>query len=233
MANITRTITFKTMSCLPQNFKKLVTALQKHRFREGKENGVYNFDDRGNYITGVLVTKIPVLLRSFDVDKLSVVRVRDEQYDVIPFGLDYSYATLEVYSSRSKLRLVESFLFDVSEGIGFTPFSVDIHRFFDLLQKRAMPFSLTTMRIKEFEFEQNLRGTFAPKVLETSAGMKLLKRFKDNIAMIGTKVRVDGTDVLLRLSPEGSISFSCDEESQQAVEVQLKRLLVEKKRLLE
>jgi len=221
------------MSCLPQNFKKLAVALQKNRFREGKEIGISSFSDHGNYLTGVLVTKIPVFLRSFDLGKMSVIRVPDQQYDVIPFGLDYNYATLEVYAPKGKLKLVENFLFDISEGIGFTAFSIDIHRFFDLLEKRAVPFSLTAMRIKDFEFEDSLRGTFATKVLETTSGMKLMKRFKNNITMIGTKLRIEGTDVLLRLNPEGSISFSCDEDSRQRVEVQLKRLLVEKKRLLE
>jgi hypothetical protein len=233
MANISRTVTYKTMSCLPQNFKKLAVALQKNRFREGKDVGISKFADQGNYLSGILIAKVPVFLRSFDLDKLTVVRVADQQYDAVAFGLDYDYGTLEVFASKAKLKLVESFLFDISEGIGFGELQIDVGRFVNLLEKRAVPFSLTSMRIRDFQFEQNLRGTFAPKILETSSGLRLMRKFKENITMVGIKAQLEGKDVLLRLSPDGSVTYSCDEGNKQLVEVQLKRLFVEKKRLLE
>jgi hypothetical protein len=223
-------ISYFRLNCSAKAFDALKKVVKESKFVDKEEFGIMKFRDMDTYFTGILLVKIPVFLPVLDFSTLSKSKKEEDYtYDVIQFGADYQYQLLEVFSSRSKWRRIDSFFSEVgASGIGISEIEMTLEDTISMIKKRQPDFSLTGISLSNFSFAQGITGRFNAKISNNSMGKKLLNQYTEAVKSLEVVLKIDKEPLRMKISAPVNFQYWIPEEMSNDAQNFIKRLFFKK-----
>ena len=225
----TRVAYFK-FNCSQKSFLTLRSLVQKSVFNEEEEIGVVKFKNFDTYFTGILVCKIPVYVTLADVKNLTKVK-REETYtyEFVPFGIDYTYQLLEVYSTRTKKDKIDEFFDQIgASGYGIGDLEMELSDMLSIIKKKQPEYRINALGFKDFNLVPGVAGRFNAKIVSNSVGKKMLSQYVDSISAVDLNLNMEKEILRLKLFSPTNIQFWVDSGLENEAMLYIKRLFFKK-----
>jgi hypothetical protein len=223
-------IAYFRFSCSQKSFVHLRSLVQKHGFTEKEDFGVVKFKNIDTYFSGVLVFKVPAYLVLADVENLT--KIKKEQtytYEFLPFGIDYTYQLLEIYSTRTKKYQIDDFFSEIgASGYGITDIEMSLDEMLYLIKKKQPEYIINTLGFKDFNLVQGITGRFNARITSNSVGKKMLSNYADSISTVDLNLNMEKEPLRLKLSSPTNIQFWVDGGLENEAILHIKRLFFKK-----
>jgi len=186
-----------------------------------------NFD---TYFSAVLLVKIPVFVTLADVKNMTKVKKEETfTFDFIPFGVDYNYQLLEVYTSRTKKRIIDDFFSEIgASGFGITDLEMTMDDIITTVKKRQPEFFVNSIGFKDFQLVQGISGRFNAKITNNSVGKKMISQYADSISSVDINMKMDAEQLRIKLTPPLNVQFWTDAGQENEAQMFIKRLFFKK-----
>jgi len=223
-------VSFFRFNCSQKAFESLKQLVQKSSFSEKQDYGIMKFRNLDTYFSAVLLVKIPVFVTLADIKNMTKVKKEETfTYDFIPFGVDYNYQLLEVYSTRSKKRFVDDFFTEIGgSGFGITELEFTMVDLVSILKKKQPEFYVNSIGFKDFILVEGISGRFNAKIKNNSVGKKLLNQFTESIASVDVNINMEKDQLRFKVTPPLNIQFWVDGGLENDAQMYLKRLFFKK-----
>jgi hypothetical protein len=223
-------VSFFKFNCSQKSFDTLRQLVQRSTFSEKEEFGVMKFKNFDTYFSAVLLVKIPVFVTLADVKNMTKVKKEETfTFDFIPFGVDYNYQLLEVYTSRTKKRIIDDFFSEIgASGFGITDLETTLDDLISTVKKRQPEYFVNSIGFKDFQLVQGISGRFNAKITNNNVGKKMISQYAESISSVDLNLKMDNDQLRIKLTPPLNVQYWTDEGSENEAQLFIKRLFFKK-----
>lgn len=223
-------VSFFKFNCSQKAFDGLKQLVQKSTFSEKQEFGITKFKNLDTYFSAILLIKIPVFVTLADITNMTKVKKEETYtYDFIPFGVDYNYQLLEIYTTKSKKRFVDDFFTEIgASGFGITELEYTMVDLISIIKKKHPEYYVNSIGFKDFLLVEGLSGRFNAKIKNNTVAKKLINQFADSIASLDFNINMDKEQLRLKINPPLSAQFWVEGGLENEAQMYLKRLFFKK-----
>lgn len=183
-------IIFKRFNGKNITIKDLRRRLKDSSYESQKEEGYVLRDVDENSIYADYIFRFPTLVNRFDDKTFEFVREKATRIAIVGFSIDTAHNLLSVFSRASGLTRLITDLGRITElqlaidDVVFSPRNVQ-----RAFRRSAFDFSITSLKVKNFAYGNEIVGTYTARIKNEIEGDKLINAYHGDIAYFGGNIK--------------------------------------------
>ncbi|MCZ7393147.1 MAG: hypothetical protein ABOK23_08725 [Candidatus Methanoperedens sp.] len=200
------TMLFKRIQSDGISLKDIIKKIKENEYSKSKGEGFAIKEIGENIIYANYIFQYPSFINKFDDESLDIKKEKIINKAVISFSIDFSHNLIVVFSNSSNARRLLTELGKITdfempiEDVNFSPLNL-LPKF----KKSNNILNITSLRIRNFKFNQKLSGTFWVRILEQQTAKELIDNYSGEIIYMGASTKFDGRNVSMGFYENGSL----------------------------
>lgn len=191
--------------------RHLYEILNKHIFTEEKTEGYSDtVIESKEYLSGIIVNKVPTILNVFDTVTQSIIRKEELIITKINFSLDTQNNLFEIFTSsfREAKRAFNTINNTLKDELKVQQYDITIADTLLNIKQEFNDISFSKLNIKNFKIEEYAQGYFEIKNTDNDYAWSVIEQYKFDIVKTAIIINYDGVPYSLFISENGKIKVS-------------------------
>lgn len=160
-----------------------------------------------------VLVRIPTYINNYDQQERAFSKTVVNVFEEVVVDIDYASKVLYSAAASSRLNKAKTFIRNIFGGkLTFDNIQLPHTRVLAWLEEEELSYSILSMTIRKFKYDENAVGRFSVQISSQEIGMKLLNDYQDEVRNVVLHVEPKNlSPFVMQCAMQNTISLKCEE----------------------